>query len=412
MSDNVHGKQLLVEEVKAVKLFLWMFYVIFTAYDLLIYYVKPLTIENPEEGPKSALGFWFFVLLFLLLPLAVYLIKKEKVYTVKYIYIIWYTLLDLLNMLLMYLGNRGNPFEYGSVLDVFLVLFAPIFVNKRYFWVVSISTTGKFLVSGLILLDKNTIIPVAIFVIISIVSFIMLTRFISYIQTLSTVYEDLNKKEKLAYVGKIATVIGHEIRNPLSALKGFIQLQSERDVSEDTYYPIMLQEIDRINTIVDDLMIIGRPKPPTFKQNNLNEIIQYISNVTSPLAENFGSKIVFKECEGMPLIECDEKQMKQVFINLIKNAVESLPRGGTVEVGCKVIGSDQIKIYVKDNGCGIDSEKLKKLGEPFYTTKPEGTGLGLMVSKKIIEDHLGELLFKSQLGKGTEVEIILPVKHN
>lgn len=411
MSDNIHGNQMIVEEKKAAKLFIWLFYIIFFTYELFYHYIGPLSLGDEVGFPKYALGVWYYVLLLGLWPWGIYLIKKGEPKHVKYLFFVFYTISDFLNVLLTYFDKNGQAISFGNILDIFLILFSSIFVNKRYVWIIALGTILKYLLIGIIFKEINVLLPIGIFMFLLIFSLMILSRFMSYIQSLTAAYEEIRDKEKLAFIGQMATVIGHEIRNPLAALKGFTQLQSEQDERKNTFYPVMIQEIDRINTIVDDLMIIGRPKSPNFKPQDLCKIIQYVFSVTNQLAENYGSIIVLKDCDVGQQIECDEKQMKQVLINIIKNAIESMPNGGTVEVSCAKIGDDKLKIMVQDNGCGIDSEMLQKLGEPFYTTKPEGTGLGLLVTKKIIGDHQGELRFDSELGKGTKVEIILPVKH-
>jgi signal transduction histidine kinase len=294
--------------------------------------------------------------------------------------------------------------------DVFIVLFAIIFVNKHYVWIVSLGTILKYLLLGVILQEVHAFLPIGIFTFLFIFSLIILSRFLSYINSLTAAFEEVKKKEKLALLGQMATSIGHEIRNPLSALRGFTQLQQQRDKSENNYYPIMIQEIDRINSIVDDLMVLGRPKSPHFKLHDFTKIVEYVTEITRQHAENSGSKIVVEHYKEIPQIECDEKQMKQVLLNLLKNAIESMLNGGTIKIGMSMDGKNSIKVCIKDEGSGIEPEQLKRLGEPFYTTKQDGNGLGLMVTKKIIEEHQGDILFESEKGKGTKVTIVLPVK--
>ncbi len=411
MNENVRAEKLINEEIKQVKFFLWLFYILLFGYGLLIHYVQPYLLDMANEVPKDALGQWYYLFMLLPLPFVNYLIKKRKPYSIKFIFAIFYTFLDIFNMLLTYWGSE-EPLRYGNITDVLFLLFAPIFINKKYFWVVSIGTIGKFVLSGIILYDKNTIIPIAVYIVISIIALVILFRYVSYVKTLTMVYEELRQKEKLAYIGQIASSIGHEIRNPLSALKGFTQLQQERDTSENNYYPIMIEEIDRINTIVEDLMVLGKPKSPNIKPSDIREILEYVKLVSNQLAEKNGSEIVINQCDDLPMIDCDEKQMKQVFINLFKNAIESMETGGRIEVSFSLSRENRLTVFIQDQGSGIEKEMLKMLGEPFYTTKPNGTGLGLLVTKKIIENHEGNIHFESQPGKGTKVEITLPIKQN
>lgn len=411
MHDYVHGKKMINEEVKAVKLFLWLFYIVFISFDIYYYYIFPRSVDKSVGIPEHGLGYWIYFFIATLLPLSIYLIKKGHTYAVKYIYTVGYLFFDTVNNLLVFFANHPKSFESGNLVEILLILFSPIFINKKFFWFVSIGVIGKYIILAIALKQAILILPTIVLTTLALVSYIILSRFLSYISTLTNVFEDLHKKEKLAFLGQMATSVGHEIRNPLSALKGFTQLQQERDKSENTFYPIMIQEIDRIDTIVDDLMILGKPKSPNLKQNDIKEITDYVTSVSNQHAESYGTKIIVNQCEDLPKIECDEKQMKQVFINIIKNAIESMPSGGVVEVSCSSKEKDKVKIVVQDQGCGIDAEKVKKLGEPFYTTKQDGTGLGLLVTKKIIDDHQGEIQFYSQIGEGTKVEVTLPIKH-
>jgi signal transduction histidine kinase len=409
MSVNMQTKKMILEEVKAVKLFIWMFYIIFFTYELFYHFFPPLPSINEESTLKLGMGIWYYILLLGMIPIGVYLIRINKPHLVKYVIFYIYNILDFINVMLIYWGKTGKS-SFGNVVDVFIVLFAIIFVNKHYVWIVSLGTILKYLLLGVILQEVHAFLPIGIFTFLFIFSLIILSRFLSYINSLTAAFEEVKKKEKLALLGQMATSIGHEIRNPLSALRGFTQLQQQRDKSENNYYPIMIQEIDRINSIVDDLMVLGRPKSPHFKLHDFTKIVEYVTEITRQHAENSGSKIVVEHYKEIPQIECDEKQMKQVLLNLLKNAIESMLNGGTIKIGMSMDGKNSIKVCIKDEGSGIEPEQLKRLGEPFYTTKQDGNGLGLMVTKKIIEEHQGDILFESEKGKGTKVTIVLPVK--
>lgn len=411
MKEYVNGTKMVFEEVKATKLFLWLFYVVFVAFELFYYFIYPKLTNENIGIPENGLGYVFHAIIIFFLPITIILIKKGKPFAVKYLLTLGYLFFDTINNILIFLADP-KKFESGNLVEIILILFSPIFINKKYYWVVSTTLIGKYILLAVILNEWKLFLPIVVLSTLSIVSYILLSRFISYIKTLTSAFDDLQHKEKLAFLGQMATSIGHEIRNPISSLRGFTQLQQERDASETNFYPIMIQEIDRINTIVDDLMIIGRPKSPNISLINPIDLLNYVSSVTNQLAETRGIKVQVIPCEDVPLVECDDMQIKQVLINVVKNAIESMPNGGRIEIDCLKEKSDRIKIGVQDQGTGIDPETLKKLGEPFYTTKPDGTGLGLMVSKKIIDDHQGEIHFVSELGKGTRVEIILPIKAN
>ncbi|MFD2446679.1 ATP-binding protein [Bacillus sp. CGMCC 1.16607] len=409
MLDDNQSRNLIKEEIKATKLFLWFFYVIFISYDAIYYYILPTFADYSEYGlPKEGLGFWFHIIVLGFLPVAFYLIRSGNSHIVKYFYICGYCIVDIINILLIYLGS-DKQYASGNLVEVALILFSPLFINKKYFWFVAGTLVSKSIFYGIILGDKTAYIPISIFVLIGGISYLFLARFLSYINTLIKVNDDLRQKEKLALLGQVATSIGHEIRNPLAALKGFTQLQQEKvDPNDKGYFQIMGNEIERINVIVNDLMYLGNPKPIDPKNSDIKESIQYVKKVLNPiaLANQVSIKLALEE---IPKIVCDEKKIKQVFINLIKNSIESMPDGGKIVVSSEVMNSNQIAIYIEDEGCGIAEETMNKLGQPFNTTKQDGTGLGLMVTQRIIHEHRGKIKFFSGLGKGTRVEIYLPM---
>lgn len=396
---------LVYEEVKAVKFFLWTFYIILVPYDLIYYYLVPYFNKEEIGLPLGGLGFLFHIFLFALIPLAMYLVKRGQPEKIKYIYFLAFTLLDVVNNVMIYWGTK-EQFGSGHVLEIYFILFSPIFVSSRFFWTMTIGFFLKYLITGLIFQAAEVLMPMGLIIFIATIAFILLNRFQSYVKAITSIHEDLRQKEKLAVIGQMATAIAHEIKNPLSSLKGFTQLQQEKDKEDEQYYPIMLNEIDRINSIVNDLLILGKPNTGVKNPKKLLDIIQYVISVIDPHAQRKDIHIEYDVPDSTVLL-CDENQMKQVFINLIKNAMEAMPNGGTVTIESKTDGGRAL-ISVRDRGCGIPPEKLAKLGEPFYTTKQNGNGLGLMVTKKIIEEHEGTLNIQSELGKGTIVTMSVP----
>ncbi|MGG2067396.1 ATP-binding protein [Bacillus sp. S14(2024)] len=406
--DKVHV--LIQEEIKALKLFLSLFYVIYISYDIICNYIYPKmkVDDNAFNSPEGGLGLGMHAFMLLLLLIGIYFIKKKNPYLVKYIIFIGYIFIDVVNNLMMYLGTT-KEFASGNVVEPFIILFAPLFVNKRYFYIVSLGMVGKYALLGIILHSSRVIIPIVLCAILAIISFILLMRFKSYIRTITKIFEEAQQAEKLAVVGKMATAIAHEIRNPLTSLKEFTQLQREKHPEDAVYYNVMVQEIERMNTIVSELMVLGKPKKREYKLHNINGILSYVIYIVEQPASQYGITISMVSDKALPSIQCDEKQMKQVFLNIIKNAIESMPNGGNIIVEANLVQDNQIVVSVTDEGCGMDQEKINKIGEAFYTTKENGTGLGLMVTYKIIEDHQGKIAFESKIGVGTKVNVMLPV---
>jgi signal transduction histidine kinase len=407
MSAENRLNKFVTEEIKAAKLFIWLFYIIFLSYDLFYYYGLPMVNDNYETGfPKGSMGIWLHIIVLGLLPVAIYLLKRGNPYAAKYLIFIVYNLLDLISNLMLYIGNDG-PFNSANIVEMFAILFTPLFMSKKFFWVVYGSIAFKYIVYGFVLQDSFLLLGLVIFTVLAAISYLFLSRFISYIKTMEKVNEDLRQKEKLALVGQLASSVGHEIRNPLAALKGFTQLQHEKFPQEKEFYEIMENEIERINLIVDDLMYLGRPRTLNRENHDVNEIIEYVITILNPIAQSNNVNIHLN-IDNEVKIKCDGNQIKQVFINLIKNAIEAMPMGGNVNITSEMIKNGRLVIYIHDEGNGI--EKLDLLGQPFFTTKHDGNGLGLMVTFNIIEQHNGKITFESRLGKGTTIELNLPIQ--
>ncbi|CAH0155077.1 Sporulation kinase E [Peribacillus simplex] len=221
--------------------------------------------------------------------------------------------------------------------------------------------------------------------------------------------EQIRKSDTLNVVGELAAGIAHEIRNPMTALKGFIQLLEDGVKGEfSTYFHVITSEIKRIETIITEFLVLAKPQAlKIFKQDVhtiLRETLELLA--AQALLENIQFETDFEVDEFKVL--CEANQLKQVFINIIKNALEVMPDGGSVHIKTSRFSKKYVCISITDQGMGISTEMLKKLGEPFYTTKDRGTGLGLMVSYKIIEEHNGYIEVESEVGKGTSFHIYLP----
>lgn len=222
--------------------------------------------------------------------------------------------------------------------------------------------------------------------------------------------ELLIRSEKLSAVGQLSASIVHEIRNPLTSLMGFLQLIEHNYGIKDDYIKIMSDELMRINTITNELLVLAKPQATKMKL----EIIDYILNdcikLMSTQAMLHGIEIQLQIEESIPKIKCDSKQLKQVFINLIKNAIEAMDgREGSIFVQAKRNGK-YLDVSIKDEGIGMTEEQIARMGEPFFTTKQKGTGLGMLMTNKIIENHKGTMKIKSEVGMGTTIHVILPFK--
>ncbi|WP_066366611.1 PAS domain S-box protein [Neobacillus fumarioli] len=224
--------------------------------------------------------------------------------------------------------------------------------------------------------------------------------------------ERLRRTEKLSVVGELSASVAHEIRNPLTSLKGFVQLMQTDDQKHQAYYQIMLDELNRINHIVGELLLLAKPQHLKLKTAVVQNLLDDCISLLRTEARLYNVQIeAFLPDEDI-VMDCEPNQLKQLFINLIKNAVEASVNGGNVMVTLEQAGTDQLLITIKDNGCGISKERLKRLGEPFYSSKEKGTGLGLTVSFKIVQAHKGTIHFETQKQIGTTVSIYFPLSQS
>ncbi|NRD78034.1 hypothetical protein HPT25_11620 [Bacillus sp. BRMEA1] len=234
MNINSGRPELIFEEKKAIKLFLWLFYILYLIFEGFWYSIfQKLTTSGVTKGSSVGLGFWVYILISTFIPISIYFIKKNNPYIIKYIILFSYILIDIVDNIIRYYGTT-KPFASGEVVEVLIVFFTPVFVNKRYFWCASLGIMAKYAFLGIILHNKTAFAPIGIIMILVAIAYVLLIRFNSYINSLTVVYEELRKNEKLAVVGQMAAAIGHEIRNPLSSLKGFTQLQHESYTNAST----------------------------------------------------------------------------------------------------------------------------------------------------------------------------------
>ena len=217
----------------------------------------------------------------------------------------------------------------------------------------------------------------------------------------------LLRAEKLSVIGELAAGIAHEIRNPLTSIRGFIQLLHSDDKIHSSYYHLILEEIDRINQIAGELLVLAKPKKLQIVKGNIEEIMQSVITLLTPQSNLNGIDMFIHVLDPIPEIDCEPNSLKQVFINMIKNSIEAEAK--RIEINLSKTEDHYVKVVIKDDGCGIDEERMKHLGEPFYSMKEKGTGLGLTMSNRILADHHATITYSSKLGQGTVVEICLPI---
>ncbi|PLR76050.1 two-component sensor histidine kinase [Bacillus sp. V3-13] len=216
--------------------------------------------------------------------------------------------------------------------------------------------------------------------------------------------------QKLELVGSLAASTAHEIRNPLTGIKGLVQLLAEkyREPKDLYYFSIIDEEINRINEIVSEFLILGKPTAQKKDIIDIRSVFTELKPLISSEANlhNIRCSYHFPN-EPMP-VECAKDQMKQVILNLIKNAFESMKNGGDLKINV-LQERETCNIEIIDTGSGISEEALNKVFDPFYTSKDTGTGLGLVICKKIIQSFNGTIHITSKEQHGTKVVITLPL---
>jgi two-component system, sporulation sensor kinase B len=220
--------------------------------------------------------------------------------------------------------------------------------------------------------------------------------------------DSIQRSEKLNILGELAASVAHEVRNPLTVVKGFLQLMEQKDRKDFEYLPIVLSELGRAESIINDYLNFAKPQFNKMEPVALVEVIREIIFLLEPLASKQGITLKPQINVEAPYIYTDRNQLKQAMVNFIKNAIEATSSGGYVSVSLQSAEDHLVKVVITDSGKGMDKEQLSRIGTLFYTTKDKGTGLGTTVSIKIIETMNGKVLYRSTRGIGTEVTLLLP----
>jgi two-component system, NtrC family, sensor kinase len=241
------------------------------------------------------------------------------------------------------------------------------------------------------------------------------TEFNAMLDTLHATREQLVHSENLASLGQLAAGVAHELNNPLGTILLYAE-SAQRECAEDDPHcadlDVIVKETKRCKRIVGDLLNFSRQHQVILQPTDINALLQELIEMAPRRIKAVTIPIVTEFDPNLPIIDSDTAQLRQVFLNIMTNAVEAMPEGGTLSICTRREPGDQVTIVIEDTGVGISHENLGKLFTPFFTTKPigKGTGLGLAISYGIIKMHRGQINVKSQIGKGTAFIISLPDK--
>ncbi|MHB9096389.1 MAG: two-component system sensor histidine kinase NtrB, partial [Syntrophales bacterium] len=224
--------------------------------------------------------------------------------------------------------------------------------------------------------------------------------------------EKVRRSERLASLGRLAAGVAHEIRNPLSSIRGFAQYFQKRfsgQAEEEGYASVMIREVDRLNRVITELLDFAGPKEPHRERQPIEAIVDHALKLLAPDLSARKVTVVRQYEPGLPPIPVDRDQLSQVFINILLNALQSMGEGGEIRIVLRRrVPPPGIEASVTDTGAGIPAEDLEKVFEPFFSRKRNGTGLGLAIVHQIVTGHQGEIGVESEAGRGTTFRITLP----
>ncbi|MGI8786886.1 MAG: two-component system sensor histidine kinase NtrB [Pyrinomonadaceae bacterium] len=226
--------------------------------------------------------------------------------------------------------------------------------------------------------------------------------------------ESVRRKDRLAAVGRVAAGLAHEIRNPLGAMRGAIQVlqsQTPPESSQASLMEIILRESDRLNKIITNFLTYARPRVSVFSETDVREAIQDTFTLLKHSPDVKENHILKADLPDKPiLISADSTQLKQIFWNLARNAIGAMSGGGTLKIKLEELSGERIRILFEDTGCGMSPEQVEKLFEPFSNSTTGGTGLGLSIVYQIVRDHNGTINVRSRENEGTTITVELPTE--
>jgi two-component system, sporulation sensor kinase B len=326
----------------------------------------------------------------------------------------------VLLLVLIYRGIIGGTFVMTG-LSVSILAFVAAVVFRKVF----LTSSSKLMWSTIIFTVYSAIYFVTIYFFVPLLytSFYFIYFTVFYLTFISMVFiiehlirtnkqiEEMMYLDKLNMAGQMAASIAHEIRNPLATVRGFIQHLAEdtQDKQFKKYSPLILDELDRTNKIITDYLNVARPSKFQLSLLNVDNVLRDCVELLRPFASYSNVSITYDE-SGKHCIKGDVQYLKQAIMNVIKNGIEATEGKGSVHIETKENpSSDRIVVTISDDGKGMTHEELNKIGLPFYTTKSKGTGLGSMVTNKIVREMHGMIEYESEQDKGTKVNISFPL---
>jgi two-component system, sporulation sensor kinase B len=320
---------------------------------------------------------------------------------------------------------EGGVVFYVSVITLGMQAVAALLMSKRFH--ASKLQMKLWIGSALIIFGNSVLVVVSlavqpkiqgeaqfymIFLTVSIVTMVLTIWLIEYMKQNFHIRSALAQSEKLKVVSELAASIAHEVRNPMTVVRGFTQLLSKDNFIKEQFsmeLSIMLSELDRAHEIIADYLSFARPQEVNIQPVDVVKHTTRAVAVLTPFAHANSIHIQESYQESLYVLG-NPNRFEQALVNIVKNAIESIPSGGTVRISAGV-SDNQVKVEIADSGCGMTETQISRLGTPFYSTKSSGTGLGLTSTYQIIDLMNGEIHVRSKLNTGTTFSILLPSIH-
>lgn len=400
-----------------------VFNIILVLFPILIYFVYSCYNEvNNNKNKKTALELSLFTSLYLCLKfgnfeadyndlliicnipiLFAYLKRKEKISIILSLFLILYS----------YFNFDINIYLVISVLLTYFITYVVLRkkIDNKSFIIVT-ATIQAFIISFIAFININSKVCLTIDIFLLILVYILLSAFILYLfdimDKLSGIYLNIKELERDKQLKNSLFKLTHEIKNPLAVCKGYLtMINIDNKEKTEKYLNIIKQEIERSLNIMADFSELNKIKLNK-ELIDINMLVEEVYNSLNLLMYNKNITINYKNNEEI-FLSCDYNKIKQVLINLIKNSYEAITNEGIIDIKTYK-DKNSFYIEIKDNGSGMDENTLDKITEMFYTTKQEGTGLGVVLSNEIIKAHNGTLKYESKLNQGTKAIIKLPLK--
>lgn len=377
-----------------------MYHIVLPIYVVFVIF-SSITLERSQND-------FLIILLGILFITSIYL---ERIYPRYFIYI---SIIEMISLLLFHFTSQLN-----WCFSIYIILLSKFLFQIRG------AVKGVFL--GFVFIAFYTVIrisytPVNSYNILAVgsdfltsLAVVLIIQYIIEMEREKNVLKEEKKREELRYkeekmrlLGEMAAGLAHEIRNPLTIIHGFLQHSKKHNYNIQPWYDLILSEVSRMNKLTVEFLQFSKPNVSSYQTYSIHECLKRVISLTESKAHSSGHQIVYTEYNTDLFIQMDFDKMVQVFVNLINNAMQSMVENGNVTIRLLKVENKAV-VEVSDMGVGIEEADLKKIFNPFYTTKSDGTGLGLSICQKIIQDHGGTIEATSILNQGTSFTICFPL---